>query len=255
MTGSTQALLPLCRLLAEGGVKNRSVFTFQDLPELWVVFLVILPAVLLFSFFVYRRESSEAPLRGRLLLASLRSLVFFLLFLFLFRPVILTERVREIKPLSVLLLDDSASMQEHDRYGDGDTAEALRRAAGLSGADGLRALSRRELVERVLSRPETDFLARLSERYDLKFYAFADTAVPVGGLSDLAAEGQSTRLGDALAEVVKQFRGRRLANILLVSDGRSNRGRDPEEGARLAVRIGVSLSATIYPISRVQGLH
>lgn len=234
MDAGMHGLGPLCRLLVEGAVKNRRTFTFQDLPELWVVFLVILPGVILFSYFVYRRESGEVPARGRYLLAGVRSGCFLLLFLFLFRPVILTERVREIKPLAVLLLDDSASMREHDRYADPETAEALRRAAGLASAAALRDLSRRELMERVLTRPEEDLLARLEDRYDLKYYAFADGTAPVGGLSDLTSEGESTRIGDALAEVVKQYRGRRLANILLVSDGRSNRGRDPEEGARLA---------------------
>ncbi|MFH1998440.1 MAG: VWA domain-containing protein, partial [Planctomycetota bacterium] len=157
-----------------------------------------------------------------------------LLFLCLFRPVILTQRVREIKPVSLMLIDNSASMREHDRYSNPVVVDQMMRSSGLMSADELRDETRQSLLQKVLENPLTRLLDRLDERYDLKYYAFDTRLTPIGGLRDLNSEGNSTRMGDAVAEALKEFSGQRLSNIIVISDGRSNRGRDPEDGANLA---------------------
>lgn len=225
---------PFLHLLNVENVRVDKTFAFQNSPEPWIFFLVILPAILFFSFYVYRRESTQISARMRGLLAVIRCLVFLLIFLFLFRPVILMQRVNEIKPVSLLLMDNSASMREHDLYAGEESQADLALAAGLAGPGSLREETRQDLVRRVLMNPQHNLLAGLEERYDLKYYAFDSVMSPMGGLGDLNSEGNTTRLGDALADVVKEYRGRRLSNIILVSDGRSNRGRSPRDGALLA---------------------
>ena len=95
-----------------------------DLPEAWVIALVLLPLVLLVSWAAYARE----PLSGtlRVVLSGLRFLALTLVLLVLFRPV-LVERNEEVRPAEVLvLLDDSASMQRQDAYlGDETSRSAL----------------------------------------------------------------------------------------------------------------------------------
>lgn len=221
-------------LLVGGGVQTEETFVFQNSPEAWVFFLVILPATLLFSFYLYRLESTRLSPRYRALLTLLRSATILLLVLCLFRPVILTQRVREVKPVSLMLLDNSASMREHDRYSDPAVVDALTRSTGLASTEEMREETRRDMVEKVLENPATNLLGRLEDRYDLKYYAFDSRLTPLGGLHDLNCEGNSTRLGDALTEAVKEFRGQRLSNIVLISDGRSNRGQHPDDGANLA---------------------
>ena len=219
--------------LGLGDVQLDRSFAFQDRPEVWIIFLVIVPAVLFFSFYLYRIEKGDLSRRMRILLATLRCLVFFLVFFCLFRPVLLTQRVREIKPVLAVLMDDSASMREHDLYAGVEERETLASAADLGSAGSLRDQTRLSLMERVLAGPGKGF-SRLEDRYDVKYFAFDSELTPVGGIGDMNAEGDSTRMGDALAEVVKEFRGRRLSNILVLSDGRSNRGRPPGDGAALA---------------------
>src|SRR5262249_19760671 len=55
---------------------------------------------------------------------------------------------------------------------------------------------------------------------------FGDSLRAVGGLGDLSASDSSTRLGDALAALAAEMRGRELSQVVVVSDGRSNAGRE-----------------------------
>ncbi|MHC4943547.1 MAG: VWA domain-containing protein [Planctomycetota bacterium] len=222
-------------LLVEEGIHVDKTYAFQNGPEPWVFFLVILPAVVLFSVYFYRLESERLSPKVRFLLAGLRCLVILVVVFCLFRPVLLTQRVREVKPVSVVLLDNSASMREHDLYTQETVRARLAQESGLGSAELLREETRQHLVERVLENPQSDWLGKLEARYDLKYYGFDATLTPLGGLYDLNAEGNSTRLGDALSEVVKEYRGQRLSNVILISDGRSNRGREPADGAALAM--------------------
>ena len=63
------------------GVRTEQTFVFQDGPEPWVFFLVILPAVVLFSVYFYRRERAPMSARARALLIGLRCLILVLVFL------------------------------------------------------------------------------------------------------------------------------------------------------------------------------
>ncbi len=227
--------LPLNLMQTGDAVRTEQTFSFQDGPEPWVFFLLILPGVLFFSIYFYRKEKAEISTGARTLLIALRCVLLILVFLFLFRPVLLTSRVIVEKPRALLLLDDSASMREHDTYSEQNAIESLAAAAGVSSKARIGSLTRQELVERVFTGGETSILGTLEERYDLKRYAFGPSLVPLSTFGDLRAEGESTRLGDALAGAVREFRGRGLSAIVVVSDGRSNRGRDPRDAAFTAV--------------------
>jgi len=236
MIASIASFCPLwLHLAVTDGVRTETTFVFQDGPEPWVFFLLVLPGVLFFATYFYSKEKRALPGKIRALLIGLRVIILLLIFLFLFRPVLLTSRIIVEKPTAALLIDDSASMREHDTYTDPGALEALANAAGLPSAAEVGALTRLELVKKVLRNPDSMVLEGLRERYDLKMYAFGSSLAPLSGLEDLRAEGESTRLGDALAETVRDFRGHGLSALILVSDGRSNRGRDPRDAVFLAV--------------------
>jgi uncharacterized membrane protein len=156
----------------------------------------------------------------------LRALTLALVARFLLHPGRLTQRVAVERPVAVVLVDDSASRREHDMPG-------LAVAAGLP-----KQATRSEVARAVLAAP----LADLEQRYELLTFAFGDTLRAVGGLDDLVASDGTTRLGDALAALVAETRGRDLAQVLLVSDGRSNAGRDTQAAlsALLARQLRVS---------------
>ena len=199
-------MMPL--LIAPEVVQTTRV-EFLNLPPAWVLALVIAPAVLLFARWLYSRRRVE----GRAWLpAALRAAALALLIVFLLHPVRLTQKVAVERPVAAVLLDDSASLREHD-------LPELARSQGLP-ADATRS----DVMRHVLERP----LADLAERYEVHTFAFGDSLRAVGALSDLQAADGSTRLGDALAALAAETRGRELAAVVLASDGRSNAGREPQ---------------------------
>jgi hypothetical protein len=195
-------------LAAAPEVVETTSVEFLNLPPDWVLALVVAPALVLFARWLYSRRTVE----GRAWLpAALRAALLALLVAFLLRPVRLTQKVAVERPVAAVLLDDSASLREHD-------LPDLARRVGLP-ADATRS----EVLRAVLAGP----LADLAERYELHLFACGESLRALGGLSDLAAADGSTRLGDALAALAAETRGRDLSAVVLASDGRSNAGRDP----------------------------
>jgi len=197
-------------LLAAAGpsLTETTRLSFLSAPPVWVLVLVVLPAVIAFAVWSYARRDKGRGLRSA---AVLRALVLGLLIVFLMQPVRLTQKMIVERPVAAVLLDDSASLRERD-------LPELARSAGLPAE-----ATRSEVVSALLA-PE---LTRLSERYEVQLFAFGEGLRALGGLSDLAAADGSTALGDALASLAAETRGRQLAQVLVVTDGRSNAGREP----------------------------
>jgi len=218
--------------MGTGATETRLLF--HHLPPTWVLGLVILPGILALAWFAYRRPRRRPP-RQRLLTA-LRSVLLALTVFLLLGPYLRQSRIREEPAPLALLLDDSASLQRRDSL-DADAHERLA-AAGLS-LPGTGDPSRLELARTLLASP---WRATLEERYQLQAYRFAGRLAPTaadGG--GLAGRGAATALGDALAGVLAEFRGRRLPDLVLVSDGRSTAGQEPVEAARRLAAEGVTV--------------
>ncbi len=238
---------PAGAALARAPAETREVSTFRllEAPPGWVVALVIVPAIVLLVALVYRREGQTAPPRARFLCGALRALVFAALFLFLFRPVRETHEVEIEKSVVPILLDGSASMQRSDAYAGGDAGERLAALSGLPGVEGVAATSRAELLQAILGRPATDPSVVLGDRGEVKLYSFGDELRSLAAPGDLRAEGQHTRLGSAIAEVLAEYgsRGKPVSDLLVFSDGRNNSGLDPLEAAERAALDGVRILA------------
>jgi len=189
-----------------------------NLPPVWVLALVIAPLIILGCRWLYVRESLDG--HSRWLPCILRCLAIVMLCAFLFHPVRSRQRVRRELPVAAILLDDSASLREHD-------LGSLAVRFGLP-----RNAQRRQVVEAVMG-PE---LTTLEERYEVLLYAFGSSLRAIGSLDDLTASDGETRLGDALAALAAETRGRDLAQVVLVTDGRVNAGRDVS--AALAALVG-----------------
>lgn len=208
----------------DGTVVETSRVELLSMPPVWVIVLVLLPAVLLLCRWLYRAEPSEGGWRWWP--ALLRAAVVGFVLLLLFEPVRLHQRVRVERPLAVFLVDDSASMRERDMPRVAERADLPPEA------------SRRRVVQALLERP----LENLRERYEVSLYAFGETLRAIGSLDDLEAADGGTRLGDALAGLAAETRGRPVAQTVVVTDGRSNAGRDVQAalGALVSRRIPVN---------------
>lgn len=140
--------------------------------------------------------------RQRSVLVCLRLAVIALAMFAMLRPALVQTTTRRQSATLVLLVDQSRSMSVADAVGGQTRWEVLRGA--LDGAQ-----------------PQ---LAALGEELEIKLYTFDGQAHEIdfsGGKFDLEAvpEGKETAIGAALEEVLRREAGKRLAGVLLLSDG------------------------------------
>lgn len=221
----------------------RESFRLLDMPEPWIVVLILLPLTALCAWIGYARETLSPRARGALVL--LRFLALCLLLAVVFRPVFIKRR-EEVKPAEVLVLvDDSASMQRRDAYsGDEALREKLTELGGKPVAD----RSRSELVRAAL---DSVLLPRFARGgYQPRLYRFAENLEPLSGTSALEARGHATHVGDALQQALSAARGHHVTDVVILSDGRSNGGLAALEAARAAAAAGLPVHTVVVGDTR-----
>ena len=202
-------------------------FRFLQLPPLWVLVLVVLPATVAFAWWSYSGLTRlERP--TRVALSSLRWLALLVCCLLLFQPAFETTTYRKTKNQVHVLVDDSASMQRRDRYPAAEQQAALQELVAM---DALAGKTRAELVRSVLDRDD-GLLQKLGESHDVRLFRMLRKPVPIRSLQELTARGNRTALGDALDLHRANVAGSNVDALILVSDGRNNAGIDPVEVAR-----------------------
>ena len=211
----------------------------------------LLLVLLLGSFLIVRLYLSE---RGgsagyRLMLAGLRISLLALTMVLVAEAVLVVERVD--LPFLVVMTDDSASMGREDRYLDeavGAQAEELAKATNQPDA------SRFSIARSWLGRDDAALLRDLAERHRIKLYTVSGTAREVADIADpeevpealqrlgeRSAEGEQSRLGAGLRQVLTELRGAPPTAILVLTDGQTTRGESLSDVAPLAARKGVPL--------------
>lgn len=169
----------------------------------------------------YAATRRVCPAGVRRWLAAIRLAALALAVLCLLGPSSLGQDRREERPPIFILVDCSRSM-------------AIKDGAGGRARTGIAA----DLLAQ--NRPLLD---RLAEKYDVSVLGFGRTLAELPALGPEAVADE-TQLGSALAEILSRVRGRRLAPVLVLSDGVNTAGRDP-----LAVARG--FAATRHPLALV----
>jgi hypothetical protein len=221
----------------------RETLRLLDLPELWVLVLVILPLAAGVCWLGYRGERLSTG--AKLLLASLRFVALATLLLVLFRPVLVQRREQVQAPEVIVLLDDSASMRRKDAYsGDEKARGAIEQLAPRPLADTMRT----ELEQQALAKR---LQPRLAEKgYQPRLYRFSDTLAPYDPQQPLDGRGTATHLGDALNQVLAAHRGRHVTDVVVFSDGRNNGGLPPTDAARTAASAGIPVHTVVLGDTR-----
>lgn len=230
-----------------------STLKWHALPPLWVVVLILLPAVVLLVRFFYRREAGRVGRRPRMAMGVLRILAVLLVLGALFGPYAETVEGEYAKRHLVLCVDTSRSMGFRDGYtSGGELADALRGILGLPPGAPLETRSRLDIAKALLG--DRAFLEELAEKFRLQVYAFdaetlglfvqredeasGETADRIlEALPGVAAEGTVTRLGAAIRDLARRLdrRNEPVAGIVLFTDGRHTGGAPgPIEEARRA---------------------
>ncbi len=164
-------------------------FRWLRLPPAWVVVLVILPLVVAFVVFFYRRENPAVGTgpRGsdsagwRWGLGILRVLVLLAVLAMLAQPV-QRRTTYETRDSSLLvLLDDSLSMEIVDRYSRREIPEKLAELFGTT-TEFIESTSRYDLIRRLLDDENLGFLKKLREKGKVIVSTFAKSVEEKGRL-------------------------------------------------------------------------
>ena len=243
-------------LLAQALPRDEESFVTElaAAPEGWagVLFVVVLLAILIAVVWMYRHEGrAGSTLRRRLALAGLRCVVLAGLAVILLEPVRVRMLRRWIDSYTIVLIDQSSSMDLSDSYMEAD--ERARIDAMFDGHAAV-PISRIQIAQRVLTNDNRALLRQLTSRNRVKVFGFSDKPTLVGTLrrTDEAAPGRigdsqapgavpisvddlpltldavgaSTNLQRAIHRTVESVGGAPIAAIVVVSDGGFNRG-DP----------------------------
>lgn len=221
----------------------RESLRLLDLPEPWIIVLLIAPALAVLVWIGYRGE--PLPAGVRVVLSVLRAAALTLLLAILARPVKVIQREEVQSAIAIVLVDDSASMQRKDAYSGDDAA---RRALASLGVSEPASTTRTAIAQLVLERV---LVPKLAERsYATKVFAFSSELTPHGAGLALTGRGPSTRLGDALLQALAAHRGRHLTDVVVVSDGRQNAGASLSDAARAASAAGVNVHTVVLGDTR-----
>ena len=248
MSSFWQSLLGIRRSGCGVSVAGDSRLELSALPSGVLVLAIIAGALALAYLFWWlnRRERSELSWQKRAILTALRLTVITALAVMLVEPVLVTTQTEIVESHLPIIIDDSESMRFSDPYT--DESKAAQVAAGLkiksegnrSPVDKLRETPRLDLVKSTLG-PNLGPLGKGREvfLYDLESGTRTSGATRTRKLDDLKPNRGVSPLGDALRDVMALHRGRPVAGVVLVTDGRSNAGEDPLRAAEAATRRGI----------------
>jgi len=221
----------------------------DPLTDRWLIGTAAVGALAL-CIFLYVKELKRSSWLAGLPLVGLRvGLV--LLSLFVLLPQLRLVFEREGWPDVVVLIDDSQSMGVADRLEDSTQRKTATELTGVAEP------TRLQLVQALLGPGKRDLLSKLSVDRQARLHVFhvsdrlarlaecdspneLPTAAKVVG--DLKATGPSSHLGDAVRNVLEEFRGSSLANVVIFTDGVTTDGEELSSAASHAARAGVSLT-------------
>lgn len=246
-------------ILAEGvstvGIEHEIKFARWSSDNALLIGGVLTVAVLYAVTWMYRREArGQVSPKLRWSLVGCRAFVLLLLGMIGLEPILVNYIHRRLDAYTLVLVDESASMSLADSYRMDADAQRAEGAVGAIPADGL---VRADVCESVMGQNNRRWLKSLADSNDVKVFSFGN-AVDFRGLvhresrerdessnqassdQDADAEtdsvsdrsqafeftpkGSVTDLGLAIRAAVDSVTGAPIAGIILLTDGRFNRG-------------------------------
>ena len=248
---------------------DQATLAFQRPLALWLGLALLAPI----GVMVYRRQRRNlgaVPPWLVVALSATRILILLLLVVALSGPTIKLDYKHEKRPVVAFLLDRSASMWlPAGPFESLSEVLQIARAAGYPTIDdqvdvevrkALNRVSRVRLVQAVLDTAAEKLAIPLQKNFDVRYYAFArelePLAVPAGSAKiaePRGTGGSGSYLGDAIAKVLDEAGGSRVAGLVLFSDGQSTGGQSILEAAHRAAGLGVPVYA--IPSGSTSVLH
>jgi uncharacterized membrane protein len=182
----------------------------------WWGYALVFAAALVVAWLTYARLAIGLTRRHRLLLTALRAATLTLLVAFLLRPVIFVPAEGVSASLVPILVDVSRSMRIADAGG-GEAGQQTTR------------IERAGTVVRELQQ-------QLGSSFQSELVTFGES-VAKADVNQLTAAARRSDLSGALSSLVDRYRGRRLAGIVVLSDGGDTSGQEAGSSRPLNVPV------------------
>jgi uncharacterized membrane protein len=250
-----QRILEIILGLEKGFLSKEGEFSLSFNPSwpfqqyigagVWNFVLIVGAAALI--FYVYKREARSRNVRVSL--GVIRAALLAMVIALLNRPVLTLGQSRTEPSILPILIDDSISMRVRDTIlHEGGTPQARLEAAAALFTDDQQKLIR-----------------DLSRVHTLRFYRFDSTAIPLlptpttkpaegspelqeaaqaTALKALTPEGTSTQVGKSIRAVLDDLQGRRIAGVVVLTDGRDV----PAQSLAATLSQLSETGAKVYPI-------
>ncbi|RCS41084.1 hypothetical protein DTL42_21120 [Bremerella cremea] len=211
----------------------------------WVTLVIVIGAIVFFGW-IYRRENRQRAIPKWVgLLISRLTLVGIVLFMLYGLQ---QQPFQTDAPDLVIALDDSQSMSHLDTLSPEEESLVRSRVEAANLGEPTRWNQARTL----LLENNEKLLRELRERYNVRTYWMGESgralSVPDYQFSDLLRttdpQGQVSRLGTSLTQILEQQRGRPTAAVVMLSDGITIEGPSLTEAAQQASLRGIP----IFPI-------
>ncbi len=154
-------------------------FTWTNPAHSWgvVVLLIAVGMAIYIVTWLYCRELETCPRSVRYALAAIRVTVVLLLVVVLLGPAIAITQRRTVQPYVVVLVDDSISMAQPDRYIDLETAADVSELTGSS-VEAIQAEQpdRMTLVRTLLKKDDREFVRSLTAKGNLMVRKFSSSS-------------------------------------------------------------------------------
>lgn len=213
-------------------------------PPPWLLFGLALVTLAVVGL-IYRAERGSTP--RKVVLAALRLALMALVGALICGPSLVLERNRTEPSYVALLVDRSESMSRAESYPEGSLAGEATEAAGLAEPAGLIGVSRLQLARTALLRNDAAPLRKLLEKNrllaatfagDVEFHGTFDDSGEIGRigtfLKEIVPDGTTTDLVRAVEKTISAAQGRRLAAVILVSDGQATVSTSLKDAIELA---------------------
>lgn len=249
LIGGPDALPSLFSLLAQ---TTSETFIYGRLEEEWMLpaGLAVLAVVIAFVVYMYRRDAAELHWSIALLLISLRAAAFSLLFWIWLQPQMRVVQERPQNSRVVVLVDVSQSMNWRD--------SAIQSANTPTRAERIvTALGQSDLIQQLRHSHDVVAMRFFEQKLEsIGQFARLPEAVPgapalpesedgspraIDWTKELAPRGRETRIGEALAQTIADYRGGILAGVVLFTDGQNNGGAGPGSVVAIAKDAGVPI--------------
>lgn len=175
---------------------EQGTFVWGVTRTAWLAILIAVAGAA-YAAMTYRRVARQATGRDRAILMGLRIAAIATVLFCLMRPALILKAAVPQQNFLGVLVDDSRSMQIPDEDNK----------------------PRGQFIKDNFSAVDSPMLAALTKRFAVRQFKFATNAERIASSANLAFDGTSSRLGDALDRARDELSGLPLSGLLVISDG------------------------------------